>query len=214
MPDHISSSMYAQEAGTLDVNRLKAFIKSVAVSQRKIKEREMAREELKKHIEKVQKLAGQGKPAADSLRKHVYEIENKVNTLLQKEAKLFRSSAYEGKTVAELQRKIKMLEEQIILKDTENENLIRYNKDNINELARTIDGLKQKISSYVGEKGERDRRMAELEDRIKKQVEAKGVGDRLEELEKKFRELEQREGYEEEDLLRVKQRIDIIKTRV
>ena len=214
MPDHISSSMYAQEAGTLDVNRLKAFIKSVAVSQRKIKEREMAREELKKHIEKVQKLAGQGKPAADSLRKHVYDIENKVNTLLQKEAKLFRSSAYEEKTVAELQRKIKMLEEQIILKDTDNENLIRYNKDNINELARTIDALKQKISSYVGEKGERDRRMAELEDRIKKQVEAKGVGDRLEELEKKFRELEQREGYEEEDLLRVKQRIDIIKTRV
>lgn len=206
--------MYAQEAGTLDVNRLKAFIRSIAISQKKIKEREMAREELKKHIEKVKKLAGQGKPAMDSLRKHVYDIESKVNTLLQKEAKLFRSSAYEGRNVAEMQRKIKMLEEQIILKDTENENLIKYNKDNINELARTIDTLKQRINNYMGDKEDRDRRVAELEDRIRKQVETKEADARLEELEKKFRELEQREGYEEEDLQRVKQRIDMIKTRV
>jgi chromosome segregation ATPase len=214
MPDHISSSMYASEMKNLDVSRLKDFVRCIVAAQRKIKEKEMARDELKKHITKVQKLAAQRSPELSSLRKSVADIENKVNTVLQKESKLLRSSAYENKTIAELRGKINELEGQLYIKDAQKDNLARFNEERIKSLSENINAMKQKVSSYIEDKSERERRMAELEEKIRRQVDVKAANARLEEIENKIRELEQREMYEEDDLSRVKQRIDMIRTKI
>ena len=81
MPEHISSSMYASKITKLDAGKLKDFIRCLVISQRKAKEKDMARDELKKQIAKVQKLAAQKIPSQISLKKSVAEIEDKVNTL-------------------------------------------------------------------------------------------------------------------------------------
>jgi chromosome segregation ATPase len=214
MPDHISSSEIASQTGRLDTGRLKAFMRSVAASQKKIKEKEIARQNLRKHIEKLQKIAVKKYPSQVNLRENLAEVENKVNDVIQKEAKLYRTSLYEEKTVSELRKRVAELEKQLAVKDAEKQNMIRFNRENIKDMADTIGQLKQRMGSYLDSKAERDRKMAELEDRIKRQVETKAAGERMEELEMKFRELEMREGYEEEDLLRVKQRIDQLKTRM
>jgi chromosome segregation ATPase len=214
MPDHISSSEIAFQTGRLNTGRLKAFMRSVAASQKKIKEKELARENLRKHIEKLQKIAVQKNPSQTNLRQNLAEVENKVNDLMWKEAKLFRTSLYEERTVSELRRKIAALEEQLMIKDSEKANLIKFNRDNIKELTNTINALKQRMGSYLDSKAERDRKMAELEEKIQKQVETKALNERMEELEKKFGELSQREDYEENDILRVKEKIDQLKTRM
>jgi chromosome segregation ATPase len=214
MPDHISSSEIASQTGRLDTGRLKAFMRSVAASQKKIKEKEIARQNLRKHIEKLQKIAVKKYPSQVNLRENLAEVENKVNDVIQKEAKLYRTSLYEEKTVSELRKRVAELEKQLAVKDAEKQNMIRFNRENIKDMADTIGQLKQRMGSYLDSKAERDRKMAELEDRIKRQVETKAAGERMEELEMKFRELEMREGYGEEDLLRVKQRIDQLKTRM
>jgi chromosome segregation ATPase len=214
MPDHISSSEIAFQTGRLDTGRLKAFMRSVAASQKKIKEKEIARQNLRKHIEKLQKIAVKKYPSQVNLRENLAEVENKVNDVIQKEAKLYRTSLYEEKTVSELRKRVAELEKQLAVKDAEKQNMIRFNRENIKDMADTIGQLKQRMGSYLDSKAERDRKMAELEDRIKRQVETKAAGERMEELEMKFRELEMREGYGEEDLLRVKQRIDQLKTRM
>ncbi|MBW2992615.1 hypothetical protein KY345_05350 [Candidatus Woesearchaeota archaeon] len=214
MPDHISSSLYTGELTKVDTKRLRGFMRGMVTAERKIKEKELAREDLKKHIAKVKKLAAGKRPSLGAIKKHISEIEDKVNNVLQKEAKLLRSSAYENKTIVDLRKRIKELEEEISLKELHNKNLLKLNEDNINKLSETIDALQKKIESYISTKTERERRMKELEDKIRRKVEVKGVDERLAELEKKYAELKQREDIEEEDLERVKHRIDHLKTEI
>jgi len=201
--------MYTSEMNRLDVNRLKAFIRGIVIARKKISEKNLAREELREQIVKVKRLAEAKKPSAEKLKSHVAEIENKINNVLQKEAKLLRSSAYENKTIAELRKKINDMEQEISIKDAEKRNLLRLSQDSVKKLNETTDVLKQKIESYIGEKTDRERRMQELEEKIRVKSE---VLDRIAKLELKYKELEERENYDEDDLAKIKQRIDQLKT--
>lgn len=211
MTNHISSSLYTDSMNKLNVNTLKGFIKGIIVAQTKLKEKDVARNELNKHLVKVKKLAAAKKPSVNAIKKHISEIEGKVNTVLQKEAKLIRSSAYENKTITELKKKINNMEEEIAQKDAQNMNLLKLNDDHFRILNETIDTLKERIDSYISDKSERDRRVKALEEKIKKKVEIKGVNERLMELEEKYKQLEQKGESEEEDLSRIRSRIDSLK---
>ena len=211
MNEHISSSLYTPEMKKLSVDRLKAFIKGVIVAEAKIKERNKAREELKENISKVKKLAAAKKPAVDKLKKQVSQIEDKVNTVLQKEAKLLRTSAYEGKTIAELRKRIAQLEEELTVKNTENKNLSKINEDSLTRLNSAIDSLQQKIGSYIKDKTERERKMKELEEKIRNKTDIGNVKEKISMLERKYAELEQKGEHSEEDLVNIRRRIDSLK---
>lgn len=209
MPNHISSSVYASKMNKLSVNSMKHILRSIVVAQRKLQEREIAREDLKKHIIKVKKEAGK-KVGKGKMEKNLAELQNKVNNLVQKEAKLVRSTEYENKTIAELKNKVKELEEELSAKDTEKGNLVRMNKENIKSVKENINMIRLKIENLL----ERDRRMQELEEKIRKKVELRGVNERVAELEAKFNELRGREEHDEEDLQKIRQRIDQLKAGV
>lgn len=212
MPNHISSSMYTPDMHNLDIRRLKAFLKGIVIAQKKIKEKEIAREELKKHIGKVRKIAEKKRPSVASLKKHVADIEDKVDTVLNKEAKLLRSSAYENKTIAELRRRVKELEEEIELKDSERDNLSRINKEGLDSLNKTIDMLQEKIDNYILANTERGRKINELEDKIKRKVVLSNNSERISALEEKYKELEDKGVHDEEVLVSIRRRIDQLKT--
>ena len=214
MPENISSSMYTQEMGNLDVNRLKAFIKGIVVAQNKIKEKEMAREELKEHISTVKKLAAAKKPSVEKLKRYVNEIEDKVNTVLQKEAKLLRTSAYESKTITELRKKVVQLEQELSTKETQNKNLAKINDESIKKLTTTIDSMQQNIKKYISDKTERERKMKELEEKIRGKVELGDVREKIEMLEARYNELAQKGEHEGKDLERIRQRIDSLKLQM
>ena len=204
MPDHISSSMYTNDVSSLDTRRLKSFIKGIVIARKKFEEKETAREELKKQIGKVQKLVAGKKVSVDAMRQHVAEIENKVNNVLQKEAKLLRSSEYENKTITQLKKRVNELEQEVSVKDIEKSNVVRTLND-------TISALQNKIDSYIDSRTEREKRIEELEEKIKEKAD---VINKVAKLEQKYEELKQREDVDERDLDMIKYRIDQLKTNI
>ncbi len=210
MSGHFTVS--SEEVENLSERSLKNFMKHVLTVTKKEEDRAKARDALAKHLQKIKKEAKTTKKSKDTLNKHLVELENKVQDLLEKEAKLLRGQEYENKTIQELRKKIEDLEEQLIQKDAENRNLLNINRENIQTMQISINALRAKLKEYIEERTERERKMLELENKINLKVRYKEPA-ALKKLEQKYIDLKNKEKSDEETLNKLRERINLLREK-
>lgn len=210
MSGHFTVS--SEEVENLSERSLKNFMKHILSVTKKEEDRRKAREALSKHLQKIKKEARSKKKGKDTLNSHLVELENKVQDLLDKESKLLRSQEYENKIIHELRKKVEILEEELLQKSVENQNLMNVNRDNIQTMQISINSLRQKLKEYIGERTGRERKMQELENKIKLRTKYKEPY-ALKRLEQKYIEMKNKQDADEETLNKMRERINLLREK-
>ena len=212
MSDELNIS--SEDIKYLSIPTLKKFVKHVLAVTKKQEDRRKAREALVEHIQKIKKEAKGNKTNKEKLNKHLAELENKVQDLLNKEAKMLRSQEYENKTLQELRKKINLLEQQIAIKEEENRNLMQMNREKIQAMQDSISSLRHHVGDYVQEKTARDRRLQQLENKIRAKVDYKKLDtpqEQIRRLEQKYVYLQQKGTTSQEVLEKIQERIQLLR---
>jgi len=145
--------------------KLKSFVRNVCVISKKHKDREQARVELQKQMQRLKRFSYKKKEMDEELK----ELNRKISLVLEKEMLLLGIEQGESAASKELMRNV-----------AENEEKIRQMNDSINE-------LKLKLDDYMRFKTERERKIDELEKRIRAKA---GEKKNISLLKKKLNDLE------------------------
>ncbi|MEA2038021.1 MAG: hypothetical protein U9O94_11035 [Nanoarchaeota archaeon] len=180
-----------QNSQHLNPGRLKNFVKHVCVIAKKHKDREFARTDMYKQIQKIKKFSSKKKEMDQELK----ELNNKINLVLEKEAELL---GYKQQNTT--------LSKELVQKVSENQSKIE-------QIFNSINNLNGRVKNYVDTKSEREKRIDELEKKIKHQAKRKAVSplrNKLETLEGKYIELKAK-GL---DVSKIEEKIKELKVRL
>ena len=131
--------------------RLKSFVRNLCLITKRHQDREKARIELKKKIMELKRFTSKKKEMDQVLK----ELDDKISLVLEKERQLLGISQQGSGESRALTRNV--LE----------------NQEKIKRLNYSIDALKQRIDDYIDIRTARDRRVKELESKIKQKVKVK-----------------------------------------
>ena len=226
---------------TSDVSylRVKRFVKHVIRAAKKQEEKKKAEQALAKQIEKVKKVAIKKVKKSDS-DKELKKFEKKLADFLIKEGRLKAEEGEKGviskATHVELDRlnqkvknlsakdayviemlagKIKELEDELKITEQARQKEESENKFDIEQLSQAILDQRERLKKFIESKNERDKRMEEIEKKIKEKV-GKNY-DEIVKLEKQLQEMEAMYGLIKEKGVsdkEIEDRIKLIKQRL
>lgn len=124
--------------------KLKTFIRHACIISKKQKDREDARLELQRQLQKLKRFAVR----KDEMENEIAELNKKVTSLLQKEAALFSVEQKENAL------------SKILVKN------VSDNQDKINEMYLLISKLETKMDEWLKVKSDREKSIEKLESRI------------------------------------------------
>ena len=201
----------------IDPAALKEFVRHVCIVIKKHHEREEARTGLERQIKKVKTISLAKNPKRWLIEKELKVLNNKISLALEKESKLLGMGEKDSAVILELKNKIQQLERELIEKERSETEGLTKNKEKIEEMDYTLKALKSKIEEIAVVKVEREKRIKELERRIKgapptatqKTLLLRG---QIKALEEKYNKMRSR--YSREDLKRVEGKIGFLKERL
>lgn len=181
-----------EDISKLDPNRLKRFVRHVCLIAKKHKDRETARTEMYKQMQRLKKFSSKKKEMDEELK----ELDRKISLVLEKDAQLLRTKQQESTAS-------KALVEQSM-----------ENKAKIEQMYNLINELNEKVKTYSKIKTERERKINELEKRIRAKAKTKrdisSLKNKLKALEATYNILKNK-GL---DVSRVAEKIEDLKIRL
>ncbi|MBU1004717.1 MAG: hypothetical protein KJ561_02730 [Nanoarchaeota archaeon] len=135
----------------IDPDRLKRFVKHMCILAKKHRDREQARIDLKKQMERLKRFSSKKKEMDEELK----ELNRKVSLVLEKEAQLV--GIKRGEHVAS---------KQIM-------SLAVENKYRIGQINSSINEIKSRLQGYIEARTARERKIAALENKIKNKTKTK-----------------------------------------
>ena len=158
----------------MDPERLKRFVRHLCLISKKHRDREEARAELQRQIQRLKKFSSKKKEMDEELR----ELDRKISLVLEREAQLLGVQRGETAASGELMRGV------------------MENKERIRQINDSISDVKEKLDNYIRVKTERERKINELEDKIRSKVRENKVvsslKNRLNGLEVKYNQLKKK----------------------
>lgn len=140
--------MEAVSSGRINPERLKSFVRNVCIVAKKHKEREEARAELEEQLRRLKRFSSKKKEMDEELK----ELNRKISLVLEKEVRLLGIERGEGAVSRELMRNV------------------AANGYKMGLINNSIKDIKAKLDKYIQMKTERERRVKELEKRIKSKI--------------------------------------------
>ncbi|MFH1641645.1 MAG: hypothetical protein ABIC04_01970 [Nanoarchaeota archaeon] len=181
----------------INTTGLRRYIKHLAIVSDKYREREDARDGLKKQIKKLT-ASSLGKKTKQHIMNEFRDLEKQVSIVLNKESEILRMKT-EGVDYKNLMQEIGV------------------NRKEIDEIKNSVVELNRKIDTLVDTKLGREVRIKKLEKRIKvshkKKKELPVVSDKLMLLEKKYMQIKDDPKYTKEMLDKIKFKIDTLKVK-
>ncbi len=181
-----------EEISKLDPNSLKSFVRHVCVIAKKHKDREIARSDMYKQMQKLKKFSSKKKEMDEELK----ELNSKISLVLEKEAQLLGTKQGESAASKELIEKT------------------MENKAKIEQIYNLINEVNERVRNYTEIKTERERKIKELEKKIRtksksnKQISL--LKNKLKALEATYNKLKNK-GL---DVSRVAEKIEALKLRL
>lgn len=176
----------------INPRRLKSFVRHICVIAKKHKDREEARAELQNQLKRLKKFSSKKMEMDDELKK----LDKKISLVLEKEMELLGIRQGESGVSKELANSI-----------LENRERIRSINDSINE-------IRKRLNDYIKIKTEREKRISELEERIRAKVGKKKNVSLLKNKLKKLENIYNRLKEKGVDVSRIEGRIDDLKLRL
>ena len=139
-----------------DLDGVEIFFMHICSFINKHKEREKARGELHKQIEKIKDA-----PKKWILEEEVKGLHKKVGKVLDTEKKLLGHKD-DSQLVNKLNEKIKHLEQQFAKMKDERDKALLEKKEKISEAHSSIQEIKSRVHTFIKAKEERDKRLKEL----------------------------------------------------
>jgi len=148
-----------------DLDGVETFFRSICLAVNKHEEREKARAELHRQIEKIKDA-----PKRWILEEEIEGLHKKFGEVLDTEKKLL---GYKDDTqlINKLNEKIKHLEGQLAEMKSERNKVLFENREMIKEAHNSMKNIKSRVHTFIKAKEERDKRLIELEKKIKKVAE-------------------------------------------
>ncbi|MBN2880564.1 hypothetical protein JXM83_00790 [Candidatus Woesearchaeota archaeon] len=194
--------------------RMKKFMKHLMIASEKLMQVNSAKSDLNNKLHEMRSFVkdAPAKEIRSNFNDHVEELMSKVNYLVDAEKKILAvSPTAVTASQSELFNKISKLESEL--------GLLREENSKIDLLTKTINELQQKISSQDIRKEEREKRMEDLEVKIRDRVEKTAseldeIESVLQNLSGKYDSLLKSGSHSEEELSVIKQRIDDLKLKL
>jgi predicted nucleic acid-binding Zn-ribbon protein len=136
----------------IDKRRLKSFVRHLCFIAKKHKDKEEAKGELEKQIKKIKQFTSKKK----GIDKELKELNRKIALVLEKEMQLLGSSA--TKTL---------------------KSNVTHNNEEIKKMSDSMNSLKLKMENYMDFKTKRDRKIINLEKKIRDKADSKKSYDAL-----------------------------------
>lgn len=176
----------------LNPERLKSFVRHLCIIAKKHKDREDARSELQEQIKRLKRFSSKKKGMGEESK----ELDRRISLVLEKEMQLLGIGKGEGAASRELMRDVS------------------ENKEKIRQMNESIKQIRESLEGYVRFKTERERKIEELEKKIRAKAAKK---ENIFMLRKKLKDLEylydklNKKGI---DVGRVASRIEDLKMRL
>lgn len=187
--------------------KVKRFVRHILIASKKLNSLNEARNNLKTKLNDMRNLSNKpAKVMKVELDSHIDELISRVNFLIESEKKIVRLSKQNSiSNNNEFQEKISTLQKEI--------DSLRNENQKINTLSETIKELESKLENYENLKSERDKRLEELESKIKDRVdksdlEILSIEETLKSLSNRYSELADSGKHSEDDLSNIKSRIE------
>jgi len=175
--------------------KLKTFIRHVCVIAKKHKDREDARSGLQSHIKKLGRISKK-KGMDKEMDKEMKELDRKISLVLEKEMQLLGKGQEESEASRELMQNVEA------------------NRARIRQMNDSISELKDRLGAYIEMKTQRERRINNLEKKIRAEIGKKRnvslLKSKLKSLEALYNKLKQK-GV---DVSRVESKIQDLKLRL
>ena len=186
------------DSSQISASGLRKFLKHLAVVSSKYKDREEAKDKLKKHVTKLRSSVV-GKKTKKKIMSEFEHLEKKISMVLQKEAEILR---LRGGDVANYKALMSRISE---------------NSDRVKMIDKQFSELKDKVEKMHDIKLDRETRIKALEKRIergntKKQA-LPELSAKLQFLEQKYLEMKNSGKYSDGDLDKIKFKIDSLKVK-
>ncbi len=195
---------------------LKDFVRHVCIAARKHHEREEAKTGLEMQIKKVKQASLAKQPKRWLVEKELEALNKKISMVLEKESQLRGTEEKDSADIAELKNKVQQLERELAEKERSESEELSKNKEKIEEMGYALKALKDKIGEIAAVKIEREKRIKELERRIKgtptetqKTLLLKG---QIKALEERYNKMKKR--YSREELSSVENKIRFLKEKL
>lgn len=129
----------------INPKRLKSFVKHLCILAKKHKDREKARIELQQQIQRLKRFSSKKREMDEELK----ELNRKISLVLEKEIQLLGIERGEGADSKKLMRNV------------------GENRERIRQIYNSINDIKSRLEEYINFKTEREKRIDELEKKIR-----------------------------------------------
>lgn len=234
--DSSANKMEEKEESFPRKQGVKKFLKHVMLAAKRSEERKKAKDSLDKEVSKLKRMVVK-KAEQDAIEKSLKRLDEKLNTVLHKEGKILVHDVKGGVLSQEIRLKILDLENRLNELGEYDIQIIDTLKDNISTLKNqlyeaetlnqkkieflnvSMNGINAKLDTFIQAKEERDQRMQELEEKIKKQSivnadEIKSIEMQIAVFEAKFDKFVEEGNHDESMLAGIKKRIDSLKQKL
>lgn len=182
----------SKDAKRIDPNRLKRFVKHMCILAKKHKDREQARIDLNRQMERLKRFSSKKKDMDEELK----ELNRKISLVLEKESELVGIKRVENSASKQIM------------------SLAVENKYRIGQINESINEIKSRLKGYIEARTSRERKILALENKIKNKVKTKkGVlllKNKLRKLEQLYGRLKKKGG----DANRIENRIKGLKLKL
>lgn len=182
----------AESSQGIHPERFKSFVRHVCVVAKRHRDREEARAELQNQIKRLKRFSSKKREMDEELR----ELDRKISLVLEKEIQLLGIGKEESAASKELMQDV------------------AENRERARQISNSINEIRSKLDSYINMKMGREKRIAELECKIRARAAKKKdiplLRDRLRRLEGLYHKLKQK-GV---DASRIESRIEGLKLRL
>jgi len=167
--------------------RLKRFVKHVHLASQKAEQREKARKELQRKVQKIQRLIGKKGVKKETIATAIEDFDDKLNEVLTKENRILLRQEKEELSADKLRKQIQAVRESI-------GSASKYDIETLEMLKNQVKGLETELRKEI------------VELRLKVNEVADVRAKRIEELEEKIR---QRVGRNYDELLKIEKQLGI-----
>jgi len=207
-----------------DSERLRRFVRSVVKVSRRKQEQEKARHALGKQMEKIKTLSEKKGVKKASVSRALKELEKKIAEVIEKEKQSIALQEKDLSKTKDIALELKGMEDKFSSFTTKDIQIIAALKEKIeqlesqreNQVDKAVEELKSKIRELESATSNRDKRIIELEHKIKQKVsdnflELIKIEKQLEDMEIKYKNMK-REGRHDRGVLKAfKSKIEALK---
>ena len=223
----------AEASSEAPEERLKRFVKHVNIASKKEAQREKARRELERKVERLKKLMSRKGVKKETVASALEDFDDKLNEILKRESRILLRQE-KGEMISDKVKKeldsireslaavskydvgiIEMLKNQIKGLEAELRETEKSRTEETDEILKMVNDLKARMDEMIDIRG---KKIEELEEKIKERVgrnyeELLKIEQQLKEMEERY-EMAKRAGVPEEKLGRFRERMEVMKEKV